>query len=96
MMFITTEIETTIHNRTSKLGVEHQYNRTRTLAVFRCDNCGEGFRRLKGSMDPKRLNNNYFHCCDNCDTKRFAQRKGVERRTIWDMPVSSTKDISRL
>lgn len=95
-MFITTEIESFDYTRVSKLGQVHAYSRTRTYAVFRCDNCGEVFRRLKGSMDPKRLNNNYFHSCDNCDSKRFAQKKGVERRTIWDMPVSSTKDISRL
>jgi hypothetical protein len=95
-MFITTEIETTIHTRTSKLGVEHTYNRTRTLAVFRCDNCSELFKRLKEKISPKRLNNNYFHCCEQCDAKRFAQKKGVERRLIWDMPVSSTADISRL
>jgi hypothetical protein len=95
-MFITTEIETTHYTRTSKLGREHTYNRTRTVAVFRCDNCGEGFTRPKEKISPKRLNNNYFHCCDNCDAKRFAQKKGVERRLIWDMPVSSTADISRL
>jgi hypothetical protein len=95
-MFITTELETTQHTRTSKLGAEHQYNRTRTVAVFRCDNCGEGFKRLKEKVSPKRLNNNYFHCCERCDAKRFAQKKGVERRLIWDMPVSSTADISRL
>ena len=95
-MFITTEIETTKHTRTSKLGVEHEYKRTRTLAVFRCDNCGEGFCRPKEKISPKRLNNNYFHCCEHCDAKRFAQKKGVERRLIWDMPVSSTADISRL
>ena len=95
-MFITTETESCEYTRTSKLGEIHAYNRTRTLLVFRCDSCGEVFKRLKGSMDPKRLNNNYFHCCENCDSKRFAQKKGAERRTIWDMPVSSTKDISRL
>jgi len=95
-MFITTELETTVHTRISKLGVEHQYNRTRTVAVLRCDNCGEGFRRPKEKVSPKRLNNNYFHCCECCDAKRFAQKKGVERRLIWDMPVSSTADISRL
>ena len=95
-MFITTEIETTHHTRTSKLGVEHTYNRTRTLVVFRCDNCGELFNRPKEKISPIRLNNNYFHCCEHCDAKRFAQKKGVERRLIWDMPVSSTADISRL
>ncbi len=95
-MYLGTEKEEQVYTRLSKLGVEHTYNRTRQLVVFRCDNCGEQFKRLKGSIDPKRLNNNYFHCCPNCDSKRFAQKKGAERRTIWDMPVSSNLDISRL
>lgn len=95
-MYLGIEKETATYTRTSKLGVEHDYNRTRRYALFRCDNCGQNFKRLKGSIDPKRLSNNYFHCCDSCDAKRFAQKKGAERRTIWDMPVSSDLDISRL
>jgi hypothetical protein len=47
-------------------------------------------------MDPKRLNNKYFHVCDMCDSKRFAQTKGVEQKKVWDKPVSSLDDISRL
>ena len=95
-MYLGTEKETKTYTRISKLGVEHSYNRTRRYALFRCDNCSEMFKRLKGSVDPRRLSNNYFHCCDNCDAKRFAQKKGAERRTIWDMPVSSDLDISKL
>jgi len=95
-MFIRTETETVLYTRISKLEKEHQYSRTRTYALFRCDNCSAIFKRLKGSMDPKRLNNNYFHCCLDCDSKRFAQKKGAERRTIWDLPVDSELDISRL
>lgn len=84
------------YSRPSKLGQIHTYIRTRSYAVFVCDNCGEQFYRLKGEVDPKRLNNNYFHCCSHCDAKRFAQRKGAERRTIWDLPVNSDLDISKL
>lgn len=90
------ETEQKEYQRTSKLGKVHRYYRTRTWAVFRCDNCGNIFQRLKENISPKRLNNNYFHCCPNCDAKRFAQKKGAERRTIWDMPVNSDLDISRL
>lgn len=82
--------------RTSKLGNVHHYTRVETIAFFRCDSCFMIFTRPRQRMSPKRLNNNYFHCCENCDAKRFAQRKGVERRNIWDMPVSSELDISRL
>jgi hypothetical protein len=84
------------YTRTSKLGISHEYTRTCTVIIFGCDNCGETFTRLKGDVSPKRLSNNYFHCCTSCDAKRFAQQKGVERRLIWDLPVSSTADISRL
>lgn len=95
-MFIGTKTQQVVYTRTSKLGESHEYLRTRTYVCFRCDSCGEPFDRLKGNMSPKRLNNNYFHCCPQCDAKRFAQKKGAERRTIWDMPVNSDLDISRL
>lgn len=84
------------YKRVSKLGIEHRYKRTSTLLIFRCDNCIETFIRLKEKISPKRLNNNYFHCCSKCDSKRFAQKKGAERRTIWNLPVSSELSISRL
>lgn len=95
-MFIRLEIKDQTYVRTSKLGIEHEYMRKKTLVVLRCDNCKTVFTRDKGSLDPRRLNNNFFHCCTECDNKRFAQRKGIERRTVWDMPASSMKDISQL
>lgn len=95
-MFTGTVKETKEYTRSSKLGLGHSYTRERTYAVFLCDSCGERFIRLKGSVDPKRLSNNYFHCCSQCDSKKFAQRKGAERRVIWDMPASSLNDVSKL
>lgn len=95
-MFIGLAKEEKEYTRPSKSGLVHRYTRQRTYALFYCDNCGEKFSRLKGSVDPKRLNNNYFHCCSICDPKRFAQKKGAERRIIWDMPVNSDLDISKL
>lgn len=95
-MYIGETREEKIYIRPSKLGVDHSYKRTTTIVSFRCDNCGSIFSRSKGSISPKRLNNNYFHCCSDCDSKRFAQRKGVERRLIWDMPASSTIPIGKL
>ena len=76
--------------------MEHAYKREQTYCVFRCDNCDAEFERARGSMDPKRLNNSYFHVCKNCDSKKFAQRKGVEKKQMWDLPASSTLDISKL
>lgn len=87
-MFIKKETQREKFTRTSKLGNIHTYFRDKTLAVFRCDNCDEIFKRQLKKISSKRLSNNYFHCCSNCDSKKFAQRKGVERKKIWDMPAS--------
>lgn len=95
-MFKGTHIEKTTHVRKSKLGVEHTYVRERTYAMFRCDSCGEEFSRERGKMDPKRLSNNYFHVCSNCDAKRFAQKRGIQKKQVWDLPASSNLDISKL
>ena len=95
-MYIQEEKQQHRYTRNSKLGVNHEYTRICTVIIFGCDSCGVTFSRLKGTVSPKRLSNNYFHCCTSCNAKRFAQQKGVERRLIWDLPVSSTADISRL
>lgn len=95
-MFISLETVEQTFTRNSKLGISHVYVRKKTVVVLRCDNCKKIFYRDKGKLDPRRLNNNFFHCCSMCDHKKFAQRKAVERRTVWDMPASSLKDISQL
>ena len=95
-MLIHTEYVVTNYERPSKNGAIHTYSRKKTVVVFRCDSCGSIFKRDKGSMDPKRLNNNFYHVCGSCDAKRFAQEKGVERRHVWDMPVSSLKTLGQL
>jgi hypothetical protein len=88
--------EKTQHERMSKHGKVHTYTRIRRMIKLRCDACGIEFIRERGKMDPKRISNNYFHVCDNCDAKRFAQKQGVIRKHIWDMPASSELDISKL
>ncbi len=94
-MFLTKEYIEINYTRTSKLGVEHSYTRTKTLAVFRCDNCDETFKRELKKVSSKRLSNNFFHCCSSCDVKRFAQKKGVERKKIWDMPASTELPVGK-
>lgn len=84
------------HERISKHGKTHNYYRDLTMVVLRCDNCNAEFERSRGSMDPKRLNNNYFHVCGNCDAKKFAQKKGVERKQVWNMSASSDLPIGKL
>jgi len=94
-MFIRTEFRQNQYMRTSKRGTNHTYMRKKTVVVFSCDACNGIFSRDKGSMDPKSLNNNYYHVCRDCDAKKFAQEKGVEARRVWDMPVSSLKTLDQ-
>jgi len=94
-MYIGTEFRENFYVRTGKRGTVHTYNRKKRVVVFKCDACHEVFNRDKGSMDPKRLNNNYYHVCGCCDAKKFAQSKGVEARKVWDMPASSLKTIGQ-
>ena len=88
------KIETT-YTRNSKLGQRHVYKKTKNILILRCDNCGMIFERDFASMSPERRTNSYFHVCNRCDSKRFAQRKGVERRFIWNKLASSADDISK-
>ena len=96
VMFIREFKKQTRHIRKSKTGKEHTYKRELSVCQFRCDNCNTEFERARGSMDPKRISNNYFHVCKNCDSKKFAQKMGVTKKQIWDMPASSNLDISKL
>jgi len=84
------------YERASKLGKVHTYWRTSTICVFRCDNCNKEFDRPRGKMDPKRLSNNYFHVCKNCDAKVFAQKRGVQAKQVWSLSASSNIPISKL
>jgi len=86
----------TRHTRVSKTGKEHLYKRELTMCVFRCDNCDIEFERPRGNIDPKRLSNSYFHVCSNCDSKKFAQKKGVEQKQKWKLSASSDLPISKL
>jgi hypothetical protein len=95
-MFIREFKKQTRHVRKSKTGKEHTYKREHTVCEFRCDNCNTEFQRERGSMDPKRISNNYFHVCKNCDSKVFAQKMGVTKKNIWNMSASSDLDISKL
>lgn len=94
-MFIKKVKHRTTYTRRSKTGVLHEYYRDKTVASFMCDDCGKEFTRDLKNMDSKRLSDHYFHVCGNCDAKRFAQRKGVERKRIWDMPASSTLPVNK-
>jgi hypothetical protein len=95
-MFIKTKQVQIEYERPSKLGKSHSYIRTQTLVVLACDVCSSEFERPLSKMDHRRMDNHYHHVCSNCDAKRFAQKKGVERRKLWDLPVDSDLNIGRL
>ena len=95
-MFIEFKQLQSTYTRLSKLGLIHEYNRVKIVCIFRCDQCSVMFERPMSKIEPKRRSNAYFHVCGNCDNKKFAQKKGAERRTIWDRPASSADDISKL
>jgi len=86
----------TRHVRHSKLGVAHEYYRTKTILKLRCDNCDSEFTRERSRMSPERLNNNFFHVCENCDAKSFAQKRGVEKRKVWHLTASSSLPIGKI
>jgi len=94
-MYIGKRTEENLYKRVSKLGTEHQYTRSRTIFIFRCDNCGNEFERTPKKMHHKRISNNFFHVCSQCDAKRFAQKKGVEQKQIWDMPAGLDLPVSK-
>jgi hypothetical protein len=94
-MFLKIKKVTSRYTRASKTGIKHSYLRTKTVAVFSCDSCSIVFEREIGNMDHRRLSNNYSHVCSNCNPKQFAQRKGVESRRFWNMPVDQDIEISK-
>jgi len=95
-MFIKIKKLLTEYTRLSKSGKEHTYTRLKSYVELECDCCNSIFERALSRMDHKRLDNQYHHVCSNCDAKRFAQKKGVERRRLWDTPVDSDLNIGRL
>ena len=95
-MFIKDEVIITEHVRASKKGKYHPYKRRKTVCRFVCDACEKEFMRDKGSVDPKRLTNHYHHVCSVCDPKRFAQKKGVEKRKKLNLPADGLITIDEL
>ena len=94
-MFIGTLRVTTKHTRKSKLGKKHAYKRVKTVVQLRCDQCDTVFTRDLKNINKNRLNNNYFHVCSDCEPKKFAQRKGVENKKLWDLSADSEIIISK-
>lgn len=95
-MYINETVTEKTYTRQSKNGTVHSYTRKQRIVNLKCDNCGSAFCRPRGSMDPRRLNNNYFHVCENCNAKKFAQRRSVEKNYKWRITASSSLPVGRL
>jgi DNA-directed RNA polymerase subunit RPC12/RpoP len=95
-MLIDTKKVTTEYTRPSKNNKSHTYTRTKTLLVLQCDDCQNTFEREQGKMCKQRTSPDYYHVCPNCDAKRFAQKRGAERRKIWNLSADSDIDISKI
>lgn len=95
-MFVQIKKVTTTYTRISKFNKTHTYTRTRTVIVLECDVCHSQFEREQGKMNSKRTNGDYYHVCSNCNQKQFAQKRGVERRKIWNLSADSDIDISKI
>jgi hypothetical protein len=94
-MFIEIKKQKRFFTRESKNGTGHSYYRIRTIVVLRCDNCDSFFEKDLKSLSSKRCSNNYFHVCKNCNAYAFGQKKGVERKKIWDMTTEEDIPISK-
>ena len=92
-MFIETKKIKTQYTKVSKLKNAHSYSRTKTVAVLQCDCCQSLFERDQGSMDYRRISDRFYHVCADCNPKQFAQKKGVERRQLWNISVDSDLKI---
>lgn len=94
-MLIETKKVTTEYTRSSKCKKPHAYTRTKTIIVIECDNCHSLFEREQGKMSKRRISLDCYHVCDACDPKRFAQKRGVERRKIWNLLADSDVSINK-
>ena len=94
-MLIETKKVTTEYTRASKFDKVHTYTRTKIIVVIQCDNCQCLFEREKGKMSKQRVSIDYYHVCQNCGPKRFAQKRGAERRKLWNLSADSDVDITK-
>ncbi len=95
-MLIEIKKVTTSYTRTSKLKSTHTYTRIKTLVVLKCDHCEKIFEREQGKMNRNRISYDHYHVCPNCDNKKFAQKRGVERRQLWKLSADCDINITKI
>lgn len=95
-MYIREKIVEEKFTRKSKNGINHSYSRKKRIVILKCDDCGLLFERPRGAMSPKRLSNNYFHVCEKCNAKQFAQKRSVQKNSQWKLTASSNLPVGKL
>jgi len=75
--------------RRTRNGVQEQCRTTRTVYKIRCDVCEREFTRTSKELNRR----SSAHCCENCDSKRFAQKQSATLRQYNKWDASSSKPI---
>lgn len=68
---------------------KHIVQTERTIYHLQCDNCGVEFYRYAKTFNK----NSESHVCNNCDQKRFAQKKSATWRQLNKLDASSSKKL---
>ncbi len=56
-----------LFKRESKLGICHTVRRNKIVYVFKCDTCGDTFKKPKSHTVVERVKNAHKHFCDKCN-----------------------------
>jgi len=62
-MLIETQKSLKLFKRESKLGVCHTVRRNNVWYIFKCDTCGDTFKKPKSKVDPVRIKKSHKHFC---------------------------------
>ena len=72
-----------------RFGKQERCNSSYMLYFIRCDECGFEFTRTSKQFNTKSA----AHVCNNCDSKRFAQKQSATLRQYNKWDASSSKTI---
>ncbi len=87
MILDTSQIKTTYYR--TRNGVQQQCSTTQTVYNIRCDVCESLFTRTSKKLNKR----SSAHCCNRCDSKRFAQSQSAILRQYKRWDASSSKKI---
>jgi hypothetical protein len=95
-MLIKTVTLNQVFTRSSKLGLKHQFQRSKTVLILVCDSCDKEFQRDLSKMQRLRLHDDYNHVCSDCDQKKFAQKRSVQKRKQWSLSADSDRVLNSI